>query len=114
MGLSTRTIADLCSLAAADLLAAGVLGRRVDEILFSLNECSFRQKECLRSVQTNFYRTFGRFVSALILNEHIDNKLESTDRLLLTVCCDTACYRYFIKVSIEFLALLQHFQDILS
>ena len=34
---------------------------------FSLNECSFSQNECSGSLQTNFYRTFGRFVSALLL-----------------------------------------------
>ena len=36
------------------------------EAFFSLNECSFSQNECSWSLQTNFYRTFGRFVSALV------------------------------------------------
>ena len=35
---------------------------------FLLNECSLSQNECLWSLQTNFYRTFGRFVSALIFS----------------------------------------------
>ena len=36
---------------------------------FLLNECSLSQNECLWPLQTNFYRTFGRFVSALLLKE---------------------------------------------
>ena len=37
------------------------------DTLFLLNECSLSQNECLWPLQTNFYRTFGRFVSALII-----------------------------------------------
>ena len=37
-----------------------------DTLFFLLNECSLSQNECLWPLQTNFYRTFGRFVSALI------------------------------------------------
>ena len=33
---------------------------------FLLNECSSSQNECVWQLQTNFYRMFGRFVSALV------------------------------------------------
>ena len=38
-----------------------------DTLFFLLNECSLSQNECLGPLQTNFYRTFGRFVSALLI-----------------------------------------------
>ena len=37
-----------------------------DTHFFLLNECSLSQNECLWPLQTNFYRMFGRFVSALV------------------------------------------------
>ena len=39
---------------------------------FLLNECSLSQNECLWPLQTNFYRTFGRFVSALQGSQECD------------------------------------------
>ena len=55
---------------------SGLAGRRTRRFtvadlrrhtFFLLNECSLSQNECLWPLQTNFYRTFGRFVSALII-----------------------------------------------
>ena len=52
-----------------------------DTLFFLLNECSLSQNECLWPPQTNFYQTFGRFVSALSFNH----------------CSNFECWKRFLK-----------------
>ena len=59
-----------------------------DTPLFLLNECSLSQNECLWPLQTNFYRTFGRFVSALISIPIGTERANSIEHKKTTLKCE--------------------------